>query len=163
MKKPLLHSFLTLLFLFFVSLMTAHAKPHHKAELANNHLSKPIDSSAGTTTPTVCIGVPINLTAEGGVSYSWSGPNDFTSEEQNPSFTATTTAMSGTYTVTIIFNEIYSDIFTVSVQVRPEVLTLTASSNESCLGGTLQLSAAARLRPGLCVRRNAHHRPRRKG
>ena len=137
MKKPLL---VTLLLLFFVSLMAAHAKAQHKAELANLQPPLPVEIVlAGTTTPTVCIGATINLIAGDYPPFSWSGPNDFKSEERNPSFIATTTAMGGIYTVVISFLGRPRTV-TVSVQVRPEV-TLTASSNKPCLGGTLQLSA----------------------
>ena len=50
-----------------------------------------------------CLGETINLTAVGqtGATYSWTGPNGFTSTEQNPSIPNCTQAMSGTYTCTI--------------------------------------------------------------
>src|SRR5699024_984363 len=38
----------------------------------------------------VCIGEDINLTAGGGTSYSWTGPNGFTSTSQNPTITGAT-------------------------------------------------------------------------
>lgn len=51
---------------------------------------------------TVCIGEPIQLSASftGATSYSWTGPNGFTSNEQNPTIAAASAANSGTYTVT---------------------------------------------------------------
>jgi hypothetical protein len=45
-------------------------------------------------------GSTLQLTASGGTSYSWTGPNGFTSIVQNPSITNVTIANSGTYTVT---------------------------------------------------------------
>jgi len=54
----------------------------------------------------VCKGNTISLSATPSgngpntVSYSWSGPNGFTSSQQSPSITNSTTAMSGNYTVT---------------------------------------------------------------
>ena len=51
-------------------------------------------------------GETINLTSSGsggttGYSYSWTGPSSFASNSQNPSRTNATTAMAGTYTVTV--------------------------------------------------------------
>ncbi|MFN8357651.1 MAG: T9SS type A sorting domain-containing protein [Spirosomataceae bacterium] len=112
-----------------------------ESHATNFSLSKSFDNPAGTTTPVACIGTPIQLTATGGISYSWNGPNDFSSEEQDPTFTATSTAMGGVYSVTITDGQSNSALFTVSVQVRSEVLEVQASSNTPCTGSTLQLSA----------------------
>jgi len=56
--------------------------------------------SASNNTP-VCSGSTINLSSFGGVTYSWNGPNSFTSTAQNPTISNSTTAASGTYTVTV--------------------------------------------------------------
>ena len=50
-----------------------------------------------------CIGETIHLSAVGqtGATYSWVGPNGFTSTEQNPTLQHCTQAMAGTYTCTI--------------------------------------------------------------
>lgn len=48
-----------------------------------------------------CVGATIQLSAGGtGTTYSWTGPNGFTSSAQNPTLPATTAA-AGTYTVTV--------------------------------------------------------------
>lgn len=62
-----------------------------------NALPTAIASSNGT----ICAGNTIQLTAGGGSTYSWAGPNSFTSSSQNPAITGSTTAMSGVYTVTV--------------------------------------------------------------
>ncbi len=51
----------------------------------------------------LCEGQTLNLSETGGkaVSWSWSGPNGFSSNSQNPQITNVTMADSGTYTVTI--------------------------------------------------------------
>ncbi|MGD0710233.1 MAG: gliding motility-associated C-terminal domain-containing protein [Bacteroidales bacterium] len=61
--------------------------------------------SAGNNAP-LCSGSTLNLTSgpSGGTSYSWSGPNSFSSSSQNPSISAITTAGNGTYTVTVTDN-----------------------------------------------------------
>ncbi len=52
----------------------------------------------------LCEGQTLNLSETGGkaVSWSWSGPNGFSSNSQNPQITNVTIANSGTYTVTIV-------------------------------------------------------------
>ena len=63
-------------------------------------VAAPPTVTAGSNSP-LCIGGTILLTATGGNSYSWSGPNGFTSTDQNPTIANATTGMSGTYTVTV--------------------------------------------------------------
>ena len=46
----------------------------------------------------VCAGGTASLTASGGTTYAWSGPNSFTSTLQNPTIAAVTTAAAGIYT-----------------------------------------------------------------
>jgi hypothetical protein len=48
-----------------------------------------------------CIGTVISLSASGGGTYSWSGPNGFTSTLQNPIISSGGGAAAGTYTVTV--------------------------------------------------------------
>ncbi|RZJ56171.1 MAG: T9SS type B sorting domain-containing protein [Flavobacterium sp.] len=45
----------------------------------------------------VCIGKTLELKASGGTTYLWTGPNGFTSTDQNPIITNVTTANSGEY------------------------------------------------------------------
>ena len=53
----------------------------------------------------VCLGSALNLTASasgsGTMSYSWTGPNSFTSGLQNPSIAAVTNAAAGDYVVNV--------------------------------------------------------------
>jgi hypothetical protein len=52
-------------------------------------------------------------------SYSWSGPNSFTSNEQNPTIPDATTDMAGNYTLTVIDSNGCSDSDNVDVTVLP--------------------------------------------
>lgn len=57
------------------------------------------------STVTTCLNETIRLTSSspfpGALSYAWTGPNGFTSNQQNPEIPNATTAMAGTYTLTI--------------------------------------------------------------
>jgi len=76
-----------------------------------------------TPTPTsnspVCTGSTLNLTtpAVGGATYSWTGPNSFASNEQNPSISNVTTAASGTYSITVTVSGCTSAAGTTDVTV----------------------------------------------
>ncbi len=58
-------------------------------------------ATAGANSP-LCIGDTINLTAQtiSGATYSWTGPNSFSSTDQNPFIANSTVAMTGNYAVT---------------------------------------------------------------
>lgn len=58
-----------------------------------------------TNTGPYCEGSTIQLSSNpGGTAYSWTGPNGFSSNLQNPTIPNATLAMSGTYTVTATIN-----------------------------------------------------------
>ncbi len=57
-------------------------------------------ATAGNSGP-YCPGQPIQLIASGGTSYSWTGPNGFTSSSQNPTISSASATKAGTYTVTV--------------------------------------------------------------
>jgi hypothetical protein len=83
----------------------------------------------------------MTLSAEGGVSYSWTGPNGFSSTLQNPSIAGITGAVAGTYTVTVLDANGCSASATTDVSVS-SVPTATASATTPVTGGkTLYLSA----------------------
>ncbi len=66
-------------------------------------------------------GMTLNLSASTvpGATYSWTGPNGFTSATQNPSIAGVTTNASGTYTVTATVGGCTSAPATTSVTVAP--------------------------------------------
>lgn len=63
--------------------------------------SAPTSVSATSNSP-ICTGSQLNLTgaATGNTSWSWLGPNNFSSTDQSPSISSATTAASGTYFLT---------------------------------------------------------------
>ena len=93
-----------------------------------------------TSNTPLCSGETLNLTADfgavSGASYSWSGPNSFTSTQQNPDISNVTTAASGTYTVTA------TDGTTISTQtqvvvVNPTPDAVATPSTQSICSGSL--------------------------
>jgi gliding motility-associated-like protein len=105
----------------------------------------PIAPSASSNSP-LCDGDALNLTASNivGATYSWSGPNSFTSGNQNPSVSPITTADAGTYSVTATVNGCVSAAGTTNVIINPIPSTPTATSNGPiCSGQTLTLSTPA--------------------
>ncbi|MCO5258527.1 MAG: gliding motility-associated C-terminal domain-containing protein [Crocinitomicaceae bacterium] len=96
-------------------------------------------ASASSPKPTLCAGETINLSSSGGTSYNWTGPNSFTSTQQNPVISNATTAMSGTYTVTVSNGSCSSQesvVITVNSLPDPGATVHTAPF---CVGGTINL------------------------
>ncbi|MBS1634476.1 MAG: PKD domain-containing protein [Bacteroidetes bacterium] len=106
----------------------------------------PAAPTASVNSP-VCITNTINLSAGtvGGATYSWSGPNSFSSSLQNPSITNAALTDAGTYSVHVTVNGCTGPNQTVNVVVNtPPPSTLSPASNSPvCTGQTLSLSIAA--------------------
>jgi len=100
--------------------------------------------TASSNSP-VCDGTNLSLTASTiiGATYSWNGPNGFTSTTQNPVITGISTAGSGSYSVTATISGCpQGPAGTTTVIVNPAPSTPTAGSNGTvCSGTTLTLSA----------------------
>jgi len=103
----------------------------------------PSAPAAGNNCP-VFAGMTLCLTASTvpGATYSWSGPNGFSSNNQNPSIAGATMNASGIYSVTATIGACTSISATTTVTVNPPVvLSLQPSGNGLTLvwpGGTLQ-------------------------
>ncbi|NJN33169.1 MAG: hypothetical protein HC817_01870 [Saprospiraceae bacterium] len=61
----------------------------------------PAFSAKATNSGPFCVNETIELFATGGINYSWSSPDGFGSNKQNPTRTNATKSMAGIYTVTI--------------------------------------------------------------
>lgn len=90
----------------------------------------------------LCIGSTLNLTATGGTYYSWSGPDNFSSSLQSPSFVATSTLSSGTYTALVTSSDGCSATTTINVQVAPGSSVSVTSNTSICAGNSIQLTAS---------------------
>jgi hypothetical protein len=125
------------------------------AGLSNTSGVIKIPVQAAPTAPTasnngpICTGLTLNLTASTvtGASYSWTGPNGFTSSSQNPSITNATTAATGTYSVTVTVSGCTSaagtTIATVTTPLTPAVSIGASPSGAICLGTNVTFTATA--------------------
>jgi gliding motility-associated-like protein len=108
-----------------------------------------VKSTPATPTPTsnspVCGDSTLKLStaAVGSATYSWTGPNSFSSALQNPTITNATTLATGTYSLTVKVNGCTSGTGTTPVTVYPPVATpVPASNSPVCTGSTLSLSTS---------------------
>ncbi len=84
-------------------------------------------ASAGNNSP-VCSGSTLSLSSSGGSTFSWTGPNSFTSSAQSPTINNVTTAASGTYTVTVTDVNGCSAQATTAATITPlDAATLTSA------------------------------------
>ncbi|MBP7808061.1 MAG: gliding motility-associated C-terminal domain-containing protein [Bacteroidia bacterium] len=91
------------------------------------------------TNPTTCVNTTINLTANGGVTYAWTGPGGFTSAAQNPNITGAQLTMSGVYVVTVTDANGCINTANANVSVLPLPNPNITSNSPVCAGGTLNL------------------------
>jgi hypothetical protein len=106
----------------------------------------PAPSALASSNSPVCEGQTIQLTGttDFGTSFNWTGPNGFTSNDQNPSIANATTNADGTYTLITSFNECSSAPAVVDVVVNPfpSAITITPSAPDLCTGESTQLTAS---------------------
>lgn len=95
-----------------------------------------------TSNGPLCAGQTLNLTATGGVSYSWSGPNGFNSALQNPSIANTSVSATGTYSVTVTGSSGCTAMATLSVTINTLPVITATSNSPVCEGSVLNLSAS---------------------
>ena len=94
-----------------------------------------------------CVGETIHLTANGeaGATYSWTGPDGWTSTQQSPTRTNCTAAMSGTYTCTITIGSASNSAIT-EVEVRPQP-TANFTATAVCQGNATQFTNTSTTNP----------------
>jgi gliding motility-associated-like protein len=98
---------------------------------------QPIVSATGAT---VCSGNNANLTANGGVSYSWTGPNGYVSLNQNAVIIAANPLSEGQYTVFVTDANTCTNVAVVNVTTSPVPSPTLTSNGPLCLGSVLSLS-----------------------
>jgi hypothetical protein len=90
----------------------------------------------------LCVGQTLNLsiTTVTGATYSWTGPNGFSSSSQSPSIEGLTTNASGTYCVTVTANGCATTNCT-SVAVYPLPTATVSGSTTNCAGASITIEA----------------------
>ena len=103
-----------------------------------------ISVEAGSNEP-ICEGTTLELSETGGsaTSWSWTGPDGFTSSLQNPTISNATTANSGSYKVVATDNNGCVDSATVTVTVNTLPVVNAQASPKICPGGDIILSSTA--------------------
>ena len=103
-------------------------------------------ASPSSNTP-VCAGGTLNLSSSAATSYLWSGPNTFTSSQQNPVINTVTSASGGTYTLRVTNAGGCTGTATTAVVINttlaPTSPTATPSSRTTTGSSTLSASGCS--------------------
>jgi gliding motility-associated-like protein len=91
----------------------------------------------------ICEGSDLNLTvnATTNASYTWSGPNGFTSSQQNPTINGANTNASGNYSVTVSANGCSTN-GSLTVAVNPLPIVNATYNSPLCEGSDLNLTVS---------------------
>ena len=100
-------------------------------------------ATPGSNSP-ICVGGTLNLTSNAAASYTWTGPNAFTSNLQNPFINNVTAAASGNYTVKITAPGGCTTQAVINVVINPlPIITVNSPSVCPGLGATLNAGGAS--------------------
>ncbi|MGB4958094.1 MAG: gliding motility-associated C-terminal domain-containing protein, partial [Saprospiraceae bacterium] len=92
----------------------------------------------------VCEGDTLRLYADGGTTYQWVGPSQFSANVQNPKLPKAIPDMSGTYTVSVTANGGCTGTANVNIIVNAKTKATITGKDSICLGERIQLSAPSR-------------------
>ncbi len=125
---------------------TVVAKLNGCTSLPSNAVSVVVNPIPATPTVAsnspICAGSTLNLTSSGvtgAATYTWAGPNSFTSGAANPSITNTTVAASGNYTLTVTQNgctSLASAPASVTVNAVPAISSSSLTNATTCATAT---------------------------
>ncbi|HSY77922.1 MAG TPA: hypothetical protein VK890_13735, partial [Bacteroidia bacterium] len=103
----------------------------------------PATPTATSNSP-VCVGSTLNLSSSTvtGATYSWTGPNSFTSTSQTPSISSVTAAAAGTYSVVASISGCPGSAGTVSVSINPTPTVTVSGPATICSGNSTTLTAS---------------------
>ncbi|SHM44821.1 T9SS type B sorting domain-containing protein [Flavobacterium xinjiangense] len=103
-----------------------------KLQLCSQNLS-------ATSNSPICSGDTVQLSATGGTNYSWTGPNGFTSLEQNPSILNANASQSGQYTCSITGTGGCDDKKSANVVINIQPLPTANSPQSFCISQNAKL------------------------
>lgn len=101
----------------------------------------PVPTAEITSNEPICKGDTLHLSVTENDSYSWSGPQGFQSNIQNPFIVMSTISMSGNFNVTVTNPEGCSTSESVYIEVHSIPNALAYSNSPICEGDTLKLQA----------------------
>lgn len=98
-------------------------------------------SVTATATTPVCEGDTLKLTSSNGISFIWTGPAGFSSNEQNSSIPNVTPPMAGEYWVTVKDQNGCSFSASTSVSVTPSPILIINDPAPVCFPATIDITA----------------------
>ena len=129
---------------YVITAVNSYGESGKSSEVSATLICTPPPAPTASNNGPIYQGMTLNLTASTvtSASYSWTGPNGFTSALQNPSIASATTAASGTYSVIASIGGCTSTAGTTTVLVNPPVrLSIGVNGTNAVLNwpsGTLQ-------------------------
>ena len=102
----------------------------------------PAPVPTATNTGPYCVQSTIQLNSSGGGTYAWSGPNGYTSAQQNPSIANATLGMAGNYTVTVTGAGNCTATATTDVVVTSNLSPVATNTGPYCAGDPVALNVA---------------------
>jgi gliding motility-associated-like protein len=96
---------------------------------------------SATNTGPYCAGGTISLHASSGLTYTWVGPNGFTSSVQNPTISNITTLNAGTYGVVVTGTGCADTAYT-TVVVNPPITPNAGLDDTVCFGSPFTLNGS---------------------
>ncbi len=137
---------LPLCLLLFAQAFTAYNPYSPAPELRTAAAPLAVTVSAGSNGP-LCAGSTLNLTAtvtsgSAPFTFSWDGPDGFTSSQQNPSIPNTTLANTGLYSVTVTDETGMSGTASVAVEIFAPATANAGPDKTLCKGTPYQLNGS---------------------
>jgi hypothetical protein len=116
--------------------------PCSAATTSSVHVLQVAPPWAVSVSSPVCAGKQLSFSAQGCISYTWTGPAGFTSTQQSPVLQNVQAGAAGTYSVKGTSpNGCVSGATTVQVQVLPAPSVFAGANSPLCQGQTLSLTA----------------------
>jgi gliding motility-associated-like protein len=111
----------------------------------NSVTVNPLPTATASNNGPVCLGTSLSLTGgSAGLSYSWSGPNTFSSAVQSPTVSASAAAtMAGVYIITAMDGNSCSATATTTVTLNPLPIATATNNGPVCEGDALSLAGGA--------------------